>query len=300
MMVVSQSALDPREILRKVRRVEISTRGLVDEVFSGQYHSVFKGRGMDFAEVREYQFGDDVRSIDWNVTARVGSPFVKVLEEERELTVMLVVDVSASGDFGTRERMKAEVAIEISALLAFSAIRNNDKVGLIVFSDQIEKFVPPRKGRRHALRVVRELVFHKPRARSTDIAGALEYLNRVQRKRAVAFFVSDFNDQGFGRPLAVAARRHDLIAVRVGDVRERDLPPLGLLELEDPETGERLVVNTSSGRFREAFSRTVRARRERLDDEMRRSGVDLIDVETGVSYVEPLHRFFRERIRRLR
>lgn len=299
-MVVSQSALDPREILRKVRRVEISTRGLVDEVFSGQYHSVFKGRGMDFAEVREYQFGDDVRSIDWNVTARVGSPFVKVLEEERELTVMLVVDVSASGDFGTRERMKAEVAIEISALLAFSAIRNNDKVGLIVFSDQIEKFVPPRKGRRHALRVVRELVFHKPRARSTDIAGALEYLNRVQRKRAVAFFVSDFNDQGFGRPLAVAARRHDLIAVRVGDVRERDLPPLGLLELEDPETGERLVVNTSSGRFREAFSRTVRARRERLDDEMRRSGVDLIDVETGVSYVEPLHRFFRERIRRLR
>lgn len=299
-MVVSQSALDPREILRKVRRVEISTRGLVDEVFSGQYHSVFKGRGMDFAEVREYQFGDDVRSIDWNVTARVGSPFVKVLEEERELTVMLVVDVSASGDFGTRERMKAEVAIEISALLAFSAIRNNDKVGLIVVSDQIEKFVPPRKGRRHALRVVRELVFHKPRARSTDIAGALEYLNRVQRKRAVAFFVSDFNDQGFGRPLAVAARRHDLIAVRVGDVRERDLPPLGLLELEDPETGERLVVNTSSGRFREAFSRTVRARRERLDEELRRSGVDLIDVETGVSYVEPLRRFFRERIRRLR
>ena len=299
-MAVSQSALDPRDILRKVRRVEISTRGLVDEVFSGQYHSVFKGRGMDFAEVREYQFGDDVRSIDWNVTARVGSPFVKVLEEERELTVMLVVDVSASGDFGTRERMKAEVAIEISALLAFSAIRNNDKVGLIVFSDQIEKFVPPRKGRRHALRVVRELVFHKPRARSTDIAGALEYLNRVQRKRAVAFFVSDFNDQGFGRPLAAAARRHDLIAVRVGDARERDLPPLGFLELEDPETEERIVVNTSSGRFRDAFSRTVHARRERLDDELRRSGVDLIDIETGVSYVEPLRRFFRERIRRLR
>ena len=299
-MAVSQSALGPREILRKVRRVEISTRGLVDEVFSGQYHSVFKGRGMDFAEVREYQFGDDVRSIDWNVTARVGSPFVKVLEEERELTVMLVVDVSASGDFGTRERMKAEVAIEISALLAFSAIRNNDKAGLIVFSDQIEKFVPPRKGRQHALRVVRELVFHKPRARSTDIAGALDYLNRVQRKRAVAFFVSDFNDQGFGRPLAVAARRHDLIAVRVGDARERDLPPLGFLELEDPETGERIVVNTSSGRVRDAFSRTVHARRERLDDELRRSGVDLIDIETGVSYVEPLRRFFRERIRRLR
>ena len=299
-MVVSQSVLDPRELLRKVRRVEISTRGLVDEVFSGEYHSVFKGRGMDFAEVREYQFGDDIRSIDWNVTARVGSPFVKVLEEERELTVMLVVDVSASGDFGTRERMKTEVAVEIFALLAFSAIRNNDKVGLIVFSDQIEKFVPPRKGRRHALRVVRELVFHEPQARSTDIAGALEYLSRVQRRRAVAFLVSDFHDQGFGRPLAVAARRHDLIAVRVGDARERDLPPLGFLDLEDPETGERIVVNTSSSRFRDAFSRTVHAGRERLDDELRRSNVDVIDVETGVPYIRPLRRFFRERSRRLR
>ncbi len=299
-MVVSQSTLDAREILRKVRRVEISTRGLVDEVFSGEYHSVFKGRGMDFAEVREYQFGDDVRSIDWNVTARIGVPFVKVLEEERELTVILVVDVSASGDFGTRQRMKTEVAVEVSALLAFSAIRNNDKVGLIVFSDQIEKFVPPRKGRRHALRVIRELVFHEPRARSTDIARALEYLNRVQRKRAVAFLVSDFLDQGLGQPLAVAARRHDVIAVRVGDAREHDLPPLGFLELEDPETGERIVVDTSSSRFRDAFSRTVRARRERLNDELRRSGVDVIDIETGVPYIQPMRRFFRERLRRLR
>jgi uncharacterized protein (DUF58 family) len=290
----------PREILRKVRRIEISTRGLVDEVFSGEYHSVFKGRGMDFAEVREYQYGDDIRSIDWNVTARAGSPFVKILQEERELTVMLVVDVSASGDFGTRERLKGEVAVEICALLAFSAIRNNDKVGLIVFSDHIEEFVPPRKGRRHGLRVLRELLFHRPRGRGTDISGALGYLTRVQRKRAVTFLVSDFRDQGFEKALAVAGRRHDLVAVRMGDARERELPPLGLVELEDPETGERLVVNTGSARFREAFGRTAMEGRARLDRTLRRSRVDVIDIDTGSPYVLPLQRFFRERMRRRR
>jgi uncharacterized protein (DUF58 family) len=294
------SATVPREILKKVRRIEISTRGLVNDVFSGEYHSVFKGRGMDFAEVREYQYGDDVRSIDWNVTARAGSPFVKVLEEERELTVMLVVDVSASGDFGTRERLKAEVAVEICALIAFSAIKNNDKVGLIVFSDHVEKAVPPRKGRRHALRVVRELVFHRPRGRGTDITQALEYLSHVQRKRAVTFLVSDFRASGFEKALAVAGRRHDLIAVRMGDARERELPPLGLVELEDPETGERVVVDTSSPRFRNAFGRTVRDARARLDRTLRRSGVDVIDIETGQPYVQPLRRFFHERMRRQR
>jgi len=293
-------ALSPREILRKVRRVEISTRGLVNEVFSGEYHSVFKGRGMDFAEVREYQYGDDIRSIDWNVTARAGAPFVKVLEEERELTVMLVVDVSASGNFGTREQLKGEAAVEICALLAFSAIRNNDKVGLIVFSDHVEKFVPPRKGRRHGLRVLRELVFHRPRGRGTDIAGALEYLSRVQRKRAVTFLVSDFIDQGFERPLAVAGRRHDVIAVRMGDAREKEIPALGLVELEDPETGERITVNTSSPTFQEIFARRIREDRERLDRTLRRSKVDVIDIETGERYVQPLQRFFRERMRRRR
>ena len=288
----------PREILKQVRRIEISTRGLVNEVFSGEYHSVFKGRGMNFAEVREYQYGDDIRSIDWNVTARNGSPFVKIFEEERELTVMLVVDVSASGDFGSRERLKGEVAVEICALLAFSAIKNNDKVGLIIFSDRIEKFVPPRKGRRHVLRVLRELLYHRPEGRGTDITGALEYLTHVQRKKAVTFLVSDFRDDGFDKALAVAGRRHDLIAVRLGDVRERELPPLGYLELEDPETGERIVVNTSDPEFRMSFAARVANDRSDLDRAMRKSKVDVIDIETGQPYVRPLMRFFQERARR--
>jgi uncharacterized protein (DUF58 family) len=290
----------PREILKKVRRIEISTRGLVNEVFSGEYHSVFKGRGMNFAEVREYQYGDDIRSIDWNVTARTGAPFVKIFDEERELTVMLVVDVSASGDFGTRERMKGEVAVEICALLAFSAIKNNDKVGLIIFSDHVEKFVPPRKGRRHVLRVLRELLFHRPEGRGTDITTALDYLNHVQRKKAVTFLVSDFRDEGFEKALAVAGRRHDLVAVRVGDARERELPPLGFLELEDPETGERVVVNTSSATFRTAFAERSENARLALDRTLRRTKVDVIDIETGEPYVKPLMRFFQERMRRQR
>jgi len=290
----------PREILKKVRRIEISTRGLVNEVFSGEYHSVFKGRGMSFAEVREYQYGDDIRSIDWNVTARSGAPFVKIFEEERELTVMLAFDVSASGDFGTRERMKADIAVEICALLAFSAIKNNDKVGLIVFSDRIEKFVPPRKGRRHVLRVLRELLYHEPESKGTDITAALEYLSHVQRKRAVTFLVSDFRDTGFEKALAVAGRRHDLVAIRLGDERERTLPVVGLLELEDAESGERVVVNTSDASFRETFARMGRARREALDRAFRRSKVDVIDIDTGRPYVRPLMRFFQERMRRQR
>jgi uncharacterized protein (DUF58 family) len=288
----------PREILRKVRRIEISTRGLVNEVFSGEYHSVFKGRGMNFAEVREYQYGDDIRSIDWNVTARTGAPFVKVFEEERELTVMLLVDVSASGDFGTRERLKGEIAVEICALLAFSAIKNNDKVGLVVFSDHVEKFVPPRKGRRHVLRVLRELLYHRPQGRGTDIAAALDYLNRVQRKRAVTFLVSDFRDEGFEKALAVAGRRHDLVAIRMSDARERQLPALGLLDLEDPETGERIVVNTSAPGFQAAFTDEADGARKRLDRTLRRSMVDVVDIETGEPYEKPLMRFFRERARR--
>ena len=290
----------PREILKKVRRIEISTRGLVNEVLSGEYHSVFKGRGMNFAEVREYQYGDDIRSIDWNVTARTGSPFVKVFEEERELTVMLVVDVSASGDFGTQKRLKGEVAVEICALLAFSAIKNNDKVGLIIFSDHVEKFVPPSKGKRHVLRVLRELLYHHPEGRGTDITAALDYLNHVQRKRAVTFLVSDFRDAGFEKALAVAGRRHDMIAVHVGDLREREIPSVGLLELEDPETGERLVVNTSDPRFRAGFRERSRSAREELDRTLRRGGVDVIDIETGEPYVRPLMRFFKERMRRRR
>ncbi|MBT8395908.1 MAG: DUF58 domain-containing protein [Gemmatimonadetes bacterium] len=290
----------PREILKKVRFIEISTRGLVNEVFSGEYHSAFKGRGMTFSEVREYQYGDDIRNIDWNVTARTGSPFVKVFEEERELTVMLVVDVSASGNFGTKERLKGELAVELSAVLAFSAIKNNDKIGLILFSDRIEKFVPPRKGRRHVLRVLRELLYHRPEGRGTDISGALDYLSRVVSRRAVVFLVSDFMGKNFFRPLSVAGKRHDLIAVRMRDAREADLPHVGFLEMEDPETGERLVVNTSNKGFLESFRARVRKTREELDKDFVRCKVDVIDIETGRPYVEPLMRFFQKRMRRFR
>ncbi len=290
----------PREILKQVRRLEITTRGLVNDVFSGEYHSVFKGRGMSFAEVREYGYGDDIRGIDWNVTARTGSPHVKVFEEERELTLMLVVDVSASAHFGTRARMKSELAAELCGVLAFSAIKNNDKVGLILFSDRIERFVPPRKGRRHALRVLRELLYHPAEGTGTDIAGALEYLARVTRRRAVAFLVSDFLAEGYERALSVAARRHDLVAVRVGDVREAEVPPMGFVEFEDPETGERVVVNTSGRAFQGRYGAGRAAARARVDEVFRRSKVDSIDVTTGVPYEKALRRFFEERGRRVR
>jgi len=290
----------PREILRQVRLLEITTRGLVNDVFSGEYHSVFKGRGMSFSEVREYRYGDDIRGIDWNVTARTGSPHVKVFEEERELTLMLVVDVSASAHFGTRARMKSELAAELCGVLAFSAIKNNDKVGLVLFSDRIERFVPPRKGRRHALRVLRELLYHPAEGTGTDIAGALEYLARVTRRRAVAFLVSDFLAEGYERALSVAARRHDLVAVRVGDAREAAVPPMGFVEFEDPETGRRVVVNTSGRGFRERFGEGRAAARARVDELFRRSKVDSIDVTTGVPYERALRRFFEERGRRVR
>ncbi len=290
----------PREILKQVRRVEITTRGLVNEVFSGEYHSVFKGRGMNFAEVRAYQYGDDIRSIDWNVTARTGTPFVKVFDEERELTLMLVVDVSASGEFGSRSRMKGEVAVEICAVLAFSATTNNDKVGLIIFSDRIEKFVPPRKGRRHVLRVLRELLYFRPEGRGTDIAGALEYLARVVRRRAVVFVVSDFFATGYQKALAVAGRRHDTIVIRMGDPRERELPGVGYIELEDAETGEQLTVNLSDPAFREAFTRDAIDTRTALEREFRRTGVDVIEISTDRPYADRLMRFFRQRAKRFR
>ena len=290
----------PREILKQVRRVEIATRGLVNEVFSGEYHSVFKGRGMNFAEVRAYQYGDDIRSIDWNVTARTGTPFVKVFEEERELTVMLVVDVSASGEFGSRSRMKGEVAVEICAVLAFSAITNNDKVGLIIFSDRIEKFVAPRKGRRHGLRVLRELLYFRPEGRRTDIAGALEYLARVVRRRAVVFVVSDFFATGYQKALAVAGRRHDTIVIRMGDPRERELPAVGYIELEDAETGEQLTVNMSDAAFRDAFDRSVTETRTALERKFRKTGIDVIEISTDRPYADRLMRFFRQRAKRFR
>jgi len=290
----------PKEILKKVKRIEIATRGLVNDVFSGEYHSVFKGRGMEFSEVREYQLGDDIRNIDWNVTARMGHPYVKVFEEERELTVMLLVDVSSSGNFGTVERMKGEIAIEICALLAFSAIKNNDKVGLIIFTDTVEKFVPPKKGKSHVLRVLRELLYHKPRGSKTNISEALEYFSRVTKRRSVVFLVSDFISENYEKALQIANKRHDIVAITLTDPRELELPDVGFIELEDAETGEIFTVDTSysgiRGMFKEQTSDVV-MKRTKLFQSM---NVDHIDIKTDQSYIDPLIRFFRMRAKRFR
>jgi uncharacterized protein (DUF58 family) len=288
----------PHEILKKIRRIEIRTRRLVSDVFSGEYQSVFKGRGIEFTEVREYLPGDDIRSIDWNVTARTGHPYVKKFDEERELTIMFVVDASGSGAFGTVERYKAELAAELCALLAFSATRNNDRVGLVLFSDRVEKVVPPKKGRRHVLRVVRELLYSEPEGVGTDIPMALDYLTNVVRRHAVVFLVSDFQTSGYERALAVANRRFDLIAIDVSDPREHELPPAGLVEFEDAETGERLAVDTGARGFAERFASEVERRRVEREQTFRRLGVDSIAVSTDRPYVEPLERFFRMRARR--
>ena len=287
-----------REQLKAVRKIQIRTSHLVTDVFAGQYHSVFKGRGMEFAEVRLYQPGDDVRTIDWNVTARTGEPYVKRYSEERELTVMLLVDVSASTYFGSVKQLKSTLAAELGALFAFSAITNNDKVGLVVFTDRIELALRPRKGTHHVLRVIGELLSAKPAGRGTDIAGALEHLNHVTKRRAVVFLVSDFLCPGWRSPLAVAARRHDLIAVVLEDPREAELPAVGLVELEEAETGERWVVDTRDWRVRDAFARQASIARVERDRELRASDVDAIIVGTDRPYTEALLRFFRMRERR--
>jgi uncharacterized protein (DUF58 family) len=290
----------PKELIRKVRRIEIVTRSLVESLFSGEYHSVFKGRGMEFDAVREYQDGDDIRAIDWNVTARMNRPFVKEFVEERELVVMLLVDLSASSDFGTASHFKSEIAAEICSLLAFSAIQNNDKVGLLLFTDRVEKYIAPRKGRRHVLRVIRELLYFQPEGLGTDLAAPLEHLNRVLRRRSVVFLVSDFLGDGFGKLLGVTNRRHDLIAIRIRDPRERSIPDVGFLEIEDAETGERLFFSTRDRAFREGYAAARSRADEALGALFRRSRVDLVDVSTAEGYVDPLVRFFRERERRLR
>ena len=290
----------PKEILKKVRRLEIQTRAIVNDVFSGEYHSVFKGRGMEFAEVREYTYGDDIRNIDWNVTARAGSPYVKVFDEERELTVMLLVDVSSSGDFGTHEQMKGEIAAEICALLAFSAIKNNDKVGLIIFTDRIEKFVPPKKGKKHVLRVLREVLYHRPAGHGTNITAALDYLNRVITRRAVVFLVSDFLSEGYDKALRVASQRHDLVAIPITDPREADIPNVGLVELEDAETGETYMLDTADSENRKAFAREAARRGLLREKTLRSMNVDPVDIRTDQPYLEPLIRFFRKRAKQLR
>ena len=290
----------PTEILKKVKRIELRTRNLVNTIFAGEYHSVFKGRGMAFAEVREYQPGDDVRTIDWNVTARMDDPFVKVFDEERELTVILMVDASASGDFGTVAQMKGEIGAEICALLAFSAIQNNDRVGLIIFTDKVELFIPPKKGKKHVLRVIRELLYFQPSGRGTNIDAALEYLNRVTYRRSVVFLASDFFASNYEKALRVANRRHDLIAITLEDPREYDLPAIGIVELEDAETGEGILVDFGDAGVREAFQKLTRKERDDREALFRRMGLDAVNISTQGAYHEPLMQFFRMRAKKIK
>lgn len=287
-----------KDILKKIKQIQIHTRRLVDEAFIGEYHSVFKGRGMEFEEVREYQPGDEIRTIDWNVTARMGRPFVKRYVEERELTVMLLVDVSASGNFGSVRHLKNEIATEICALLAFSAIKNNDKVGMIMFTDKIEKFLPPKKGPKYVFRVIRELLCSKPSGRGTDISVALEYLKKISSRRAISFVVSDFLADNYEHALRIANKKHDIISVTVVDPREQELPDVGMVELKDAESGETLLLDTSNPLARKEFgalANKVQQERSRL---FRSMGIDEIIINTGKHYVEPIIRFFRIREKR--
>jgi len=291
--------METAEILKKIRTLEIRTRGLVETAFAGDYHSVFKGRGMNFEDVREYQPGDEIRSIDWNVTARMGSAFVKKYTEERELTVMLIVDVSASGNFGSKTQSKRELAAEVACLLAFSAIRNNDKVGLLLFTDRVELFIPPKKGRSHTLRIIREILFFEPEGRKTEPALALDYLNKVVTRRAVVFFISDFQAPDFSQPLAVTGRRHDFIALRIEDEREKVFPNIGLITLEDAETGEQIEINTANRATRTRLSETAHRHETELLRVLRRNNVDSITLRTGEDYLPALRAFFKQRERRL-
>ncbi len=283
------------DLIKRVRRIQIRARGLSQQLFSGEYHSAFKGRGMAFSEVREYRYGDDIRNIDWNVTARLNHPYVKVFEEERELTVMLLVDVSGSHGFGTVSQYKSELIAEVAATLAFSAIHNNDKVGVILFSDRIEKFIPPQKGSRHILRIIRELIGFKPVGRGTDIAEALRYFTNVTKKRATAFLFSDMYDDDYENALKISAGKHDLVVLRVEDRREMDLPAMGLVSFQDLENGALRQIDTSSPRVREAYRRYFLDYQNRAEELMRKYGIDHVTLRTDEDYVKPLIALFKRR-----
>lgn len=283
------------ELLKKVRKIEIKTKGLSNHIFAGEYHTAFKGRGMAFSEVREYQPGDDIRSIDWNVTARFNNPYIKVFEEEREMTVMLLVDVSASKDFGTQEQMKQELVTELAAVLAFSAIQNNDKIGLIFFSDKVEKFIPPKKGKSHILRIIRELITFEPDRKGTDIGEALRFFNNVIKKRSVCFLISDFLSQDFEAPLRIANKKHDVVAVRIHDKREEELPNVGMVQMKAVETEETYWIDTGKKAIRSQFKRNYLKHQAQLMQLFRNCGVDTIDLRTDQDYVKPLIRFFKRR-----
>jgi uncharacterized protein (DUF58 family) len=290
----------PHEVLRQIRRLQLKARRAVEDLLGGEYHSVFRGVGIAFEEVREYQPGDDVRMIDWNVTARFGAPFIKRFVEERELTVVLLVDCSGSQRFGTHYQQKREVAAELAAVLAFSAIANNDKVGLLCCTDRVERFVPPRKGTRHVLRIIRDILFYQPTHSATSLRAGLDYLNRVQHRRTIVFLLSDFLDRDFERAFKRTGRRHDLIAVRITDPREEELPAVGLLELEDAETGKRRLLDTNSRAVRALYADEARRRREAFAQLTRAAGADLVEVSTDGTHLDALIRFFRLRARRLR
>ena len=287
--------METNDLLKKVRKIEIKTRGLSQNIFAGQYHTAFKGRGMTFAEVREYQYGDDVRTIDWNVTARFGHPYIKVFEEERELTVMLLVDVSGSRDFGTVNMLKKDIITEVAATLAFSTIQNNDKVGVIFFSDKIEKFIPPKKGKKHVLHIIRELLVFKPSSNQTDIGGALKYFTNAIKKHSTAFVISDFMDHGFDRTLQIANRKHDIAALQVYDIREAEIPNVGLIKLKDAETGERIWVDTADKRLRTTYKHKCNERQLELQKTFKQSGVDSVTMSTDEDYVRALMKLFRLR-----
>lgn len=287
--------MEAAELFKKVRKIEIKTRGLSNQIFSGQYHSVFKGRGMAFSEVREYQYGDDIRNIDWNVTARFNHPFIKVFDEERELTVMLLIDVSGSNQFGTRKALKQEVITEIAAVLAFSAIQNNDKVGVIFFSNRIEKFIPPKKGTSHILRIIRELIEFKAEHRETNIAEALRYLTNVIKKRCTAFLLSDFLNKGFQDAIKIANKKHDIIAVQIFDERETEMPDVGLLLVKNAETGKQMWIDTGDRAVRHNYRKWFDHHQDRLNDLFIRCGVDVARVKTDQDYVKPLMNLFNRR-----
>ncbi len=288
--------MDTAELLKKVRRIEIKTRGISQHIFAGEYHSSFKGKGMAFSEVREYQYGDDIRNIDWNVTARFNHPYVKIFEEERELTVMLLIDVSGSREFGSGELLKKNLITEISAVLSFSAIQNNDKIGVILFSDKIEMFIPPKKGRQHILRIIRELIEFTPERKGTDISQALRYFTNIIKKRSVAFLISDFIDDNYDEAIKIASKKHDLIALKIIDSRESELPPVGMIYTVDAETGKKIWIDTSSKKVRDVYKSHFIKRQQKLDEVLIKYGVDSATLDTRTDYIKPLKSLFKKRV----
>lgn len=291
--------METSALLKKVRKIEIKTRGLSSQIFSGEYHSAFKGRGMAFSEVREYLPGDDIRAIDWNVTARFNHPYIKVFEEERELTVMLLVDVSGSEEFGTQKQLKQDVITELCAVLAFSAIQNNDKIGIIFFTDKIEKFIPPKKGKRNVLRVVREILYFKPKRKETKLSATFEHLNKMLTRTSVIFVISDFLDEGYEKSLKILNKRHDVVVIHLKDRREEELPNLGLFMAKDPETGKEFLVDTSQWNLRSAYDKKFKAHQSHLNILFKSLGIDKIPISADQSYIEPIMKFFKLREKRL-